>query len=400
MNFSLQKEIDKIATLLDITEYQMHQISDALLKDMEEKTMLKMLATYSYCNVDVPNGEYLAIDFGGTNIRCSKFEVKNNKINLLDMVKVALITENANYTTNEYTLEDIMNLIVDNLEKIIEKDKAYFLGHTFSFATKATSKNNATIIHMAKGFDLRETDNLDVNDVLNKVIKERGIKIEPVSIINDTTATLLAGNYINKNADIAMILGTGHNVCFKSKTGEIINVESGYMSKSLPLSYYDFNLLEKIKDSKKMIMQILTGGKYLGMIGQEILNELYESGFLEQKIEIESSDLTLALENSLPDKYSDDEKEIIREIAHIILKRVAKLVVCEAHAILRAIDEELENEHCIVFDGSVYEKNKVLQEYIKMYLEKIYGDNAKKIETLLIKDASSIGAVISIFPLN
>ena len=120
MNFSLQKEIDKIATLLDITEYQMHQISDAFLKDMEEKTMLKMLATYSYCNVDVPNGEYLSIDFGGTNIRCSKFEVKNNKINLLDMVKVALITENANYTTNEYTLEDIINLIVDNLEKIIE----------------------------------------------------------------------------------------------------------------------------------------------------------------------------------------------------------------------------------------------------------------------------------------
>ena len=36
----------------------------------------------------------------------------------------------------------------------------------------------------------------------------------------------------------------------------------------------------------------------------------------------------------------------------------------------------------------------------KMYLEKIYGENAKKIETALIKDASSVGAVISIFPLN
>ena len=37
---------------------------------------------------------------------------------------------------------------------------------------------------------------------------------------------------------------------------------------------------------------------------------------------------------------------------------------------------------------------------IQDILEKIYGDNAKKIETLLIKDASSVGAVISIFPLN
>ena len=40
MNILLQKELDKIATLLDITEYQMYQLSDAFYKDMDDKKNL------------------------------------------------------------------------------------------------------------------------------------------------------------------------------------------------------------------------------------------------------------------------------------------------------------------------------------------------------------------------
>jgi len=230
--------------------------------------------------------------------------------------------------------------------------------------------------------------------------KERKLKIEPTSIINDTTATLLTGNYKNKNADIAMIVGTGHNACFKNKMGEIINIESAYMSKGIPLSYYDFNLLDKLPGAKNTILEILVGGKYLGLIAEEILNELFEIGMIERKFEITSKMLTEAMENNLSDDYSNEEKEILNKIAEIILKRAAKLVVCEIMAIIKYIDGDLEKEHCIVFDGTVYEKNKTLQDNIKVYLEKIYGENAKKLETLLIKDASSVGAIISIFPLN
>lgn len=400
MNFSLQKEMDKIATLLDVTEYQMHQLSDLFYKDMENKTMLKMIPTYAYCNVEVPDGEYLTVDFGGTNIRCNRYEVKNKEIKLLQKVSTSLITEDKNYTTSEYSLEDIFNLIVDNLEKIIDKEKEYFLGHTFSFAARSLSKNSAVVIDMAKGFELRDAENVDVNELLIKIIKDRKLKIEPVSVINDTIATLLTGNYHNKNADIAVIMGTGHNSCFRSQTGKIINVESAFMKEGIPLSYYDFNLLEKMKDAKETVMEVLTGGKYLGLIAQEITDELFESGMINRKFEMTSEILSEAVNDNLSDKYSEDEKEILKQIGLVILKRASKLVVSELMAILRYIDEDLENKHLIVFDGSVYEKNKVLQDYIKLYLEKAYGENVKKLEVIHIKDASSIGAVISIFPLN
>lgn len=400
MNILLQKELDKIDTLLDITEYQMYQFRDIFYEDMKNKTMLKMIPTFTYCNMVVPDGEYLAIDFGGTNVRCYRYEVKNKNIEIQDSVSFSLITETEDYTNNEHTLEDILNLIVDKLETIIDKEKQYFLGHTFSFAARSLSKNSAIVIDMAKGFNLRDAQGVDVNQLLANVINKRKLKIKPISIINDTTATLLTGNYLKNNADIALIVGTGHNACFKSESGEIVNIESAYMSKGIPLSYFDFNLIDKLPGTKDTILEVLTGGKYLGLIAQEIINELFEAGFLSKKLIVNSVTLTEAAADKLSDEYNAEEKEVLKQVSIMIFKRTAKLLVSEISAILMYIDEDMIYNHSVVFDGSVYEKNKILQDYVKTYLEKIYGDTAKKIETFLIKDASSLGAVISIFPLT
>ena len=400
MDVLLQKELDKIATLMDVTEYQMYNIRDSFYEDMFEKSMLKMLHTYTFCNVKIPDGEYLSVDFGGTNVRCNLFKVINQDISLIKSKVFSLITEEKNYTTSEYSIRDIMNMIVDNLEELIEKDKEYFLGHTFSFATRSLSKKSAIIIKMAKGFNLKDAENTDVNEVLFKIIKERNLKIEPMSIINDTTATLLTGNYFNQTADIAVIMGTGHNACFQSETGEIINIESAFFSKDIPLSYYDLSLLDKLPDCKCTQLEFLTGGKYLGMIAQEIVDELHISGFLKNKLQITSKILSDAVDNQLSEEFSLEEQEVLKQIGIILFKRTAKLVVSEIMGILKYIDEDLDKKHCIIFDGTVYEKNKVIQEYISMYLDEVYNKKAENIETKLIKDASAVGAVISIFPLN
>lgn len=400
MNISLQQELDKIATLMDITEYQIYNVRDAFYDDMYEKDMIKMLHTYTFCNLDIPKGEYLSIDFGGSNIRCNLFSVDNKQIALIKNIAFSLVTEEYDYTTSEYSLKDIMGVIVDKLETIIDKDKEYFLGHTFSFATRSLSKKSAIIIKMAKGFNLKDAENTDVNEVLFKIIKERNLKIEPMSIINDTTATLLTGNYFNQTADIAVIMGTGHNACFQSETGEIINIESAFFSRDIPLSYYDLSLLDKLPDCKCTQLEFLTGGKYLGMIAQEIVDELHISGFLKNKLQITSKILSDAVDNQLSEEFSLEEREVLKQIGIILFKRTAKLVVSEIMGILKYIDEDLDKKHCIIFDGTVYEKNKVIQEYISMYLDEVYNKKAENIETKLIKDASAVGAVISIFPLN
>jgi len=71
--------------------------------------------------------------------------------------------------------------------------------------------------------------------------------------------------------------------------------------------------------------------------------------------------------------------------------------VAEIVAILNEIDSDLLKNHTIIFDGSVYEKNEYFRENIDNYLEKCYGQKAKKIKHIFIKDASNIGALLSIF---
>ena len=52
--------------------------------------------------------------------------------------------------------------------------------------------------------------------------------------------------------------------------------------------------------------------------------------------------LTEALEDKLSNEYTNEEKEVLKQVANIIFKRVAKLLVSEISAILRYIDENLE----------------------------------------------------------
>ena len=58
-------------------------------------------------------------------------------------------------------------------------------------------------------------------------------------IINDCVATLVAGRFYNPNADISLIVGTGHNACFIDNDREIINIESANFNKSIPLTQFD-----------------------------------------------------------------------------------------------------------------------------------------------------------------
>ena len=78
---------------------------EALIKsfedDMREKNSLKMLNTYVFCKKVFKEGEYLALDIGGTNVRVSLYEVDSN-VTLKDTRKFALRGEGFDYTTSEY----------------------------------------------------------------------------------------------------------------------------------------------------------------------------------------------------------------------------------------------------------------------------------------------------------
>lgn len=401
MDVLLLRELEKIENECDITKYQLSKIIESFNRDMEEKQNLKMLHTYIFDNISLRNGEYLAVDFGGTNIRIVLYEILNNEqINVKKNKSFKLKNTEIDLTSNDYTLADIFDIISIEIEKMISKKKKYLLGHTFSFPMKSDSKNQAVLTGLSKGFELRDSVGEDVNKLFKETLDKRGLMVEPVSIINDTIATYLTGSFYEENVSIAVIVGTGHNLCFKDNSGELINIESGYFSKDLPLSYYDLKHLETEPKLKNHLMELLTGGKYIGETADYIVKYLKEQELINIDKKIDGKILSDALSNNLSNSFSQEEKEVISYIARILLKRSAKLIAAELIAILNDIDPNLIKEHTIIFDGSVYEKNEYFRDNLNIYLEKYYGLKAKKIKQVFVKDASNIGAVLSIFSNN
>lgn len=393
----LQKELNKIDVEFDITKYQMEQLSFSFYNDMENRKSLKMLSTYISCAERVNKGECLALDFGGTNIRISLYEFSyNDKVQLKKFEKFSLRAENFDFTTEEYELKDIFRMIAQKVKNMVQKDKLYFLGHTFSFAINSTSKNNATLISFSKGFKLKNAIGKDVNNILKEALKEEGLdNIEPVSILNDTTATLLTGNFYDKDTDIACIVGTGHNICFKDKDNSIINTECGYFNEGIPINGYDMIFLDKIPSEKSNLMDVLIGGKYIGRFAEELINILADQNLVEPLHGVSTKALADSICGIYSEEYTEKQKIALRKLAKIIFKRSAKLVVSEISGILRHIDPNIEKRHNIVFDGSVYENTPYFRECISQYIQKIYGKESEKIEHSLMKDGSSLGAAIS-----
>lgn len=392
MQSTIKEQMNTIRNEFQLSTPKLLKISDAFLTDMREKKMLRMFNTFITPVKQVADGEYITIDFGGSNIRMALFQIQNQQATILHISKIRLHSRFKDYTTAEYSLKDIFDMIAKHLSKIVNHQKEYKLVHTFSFAFVSSSKNNAVLPNFTKGIQLRLSPTQDINALLKQAFDDAKLKITPVAIINDTTSTLVTGNFQNFLTDIALIAGTGHNSCFISATGEIVNVESGYFSKDLPLTQYDKQLLSALSpEESSQLFEILTAGKYMSKVAQQILKRFQMFHHVEN---ISTSVLSMAVDGKLRIKYSREQKIMLRELGTILLERSAALTAAEIFAIVRFIDPEFQKKHNVVFDGSFYEKSDYFRKRLDHKLELLFKSNAVKITHELIKDASSTGAAL------
>lgn len=389
----LKKELLQIKNQFKLSKKDLETVRDSFCKDMAEKKRLKMLSTHISPILKIKQGEYITIDLGGSNLRCSIFETKSNHILLKKMHTIKLKGKIKNYTTNKYSLKDLYRMILKQVSKLIDKNRHYSLVHTFSFSFNSISKNEAQVIDFAKGFNLKNSDKAMIHEVLTSAIKELGLNITITAIINDSVATLTTGNFYNSNTDIACIVGTGHNACFVNTEKEMINIESAYFNFNLPINSYDKKFIATIPKEAPQLLEVMVGGKYIGGVTQIILNDLAEKKLIG-KTSIMTSTLTRVMNNKLKFGYKKYQKELLLELAKIVFERSALLISAEILGIIKFIDPEFKNKHNICFDGSVYEKNSYFRDCISEGLKLLCPDNCEKITHHIIKDASSKGAAI------
>ena len=417
-----QKMMQEIIAEFTVDKDTLQEIAGAFRYDMEVGlgrrpgvSSLRMLKSYVALPKGDERGEYLALDFGGTNVRVLLIRLLGSgRYEILKKVAKPLRVPGVyDFIGKGTKAADLFDFIAGLVGEAVEggSGQEYLLGHTFSFPSEQTDINNARLITWTKEFATEGVEGEVVNDLLQQALIRNGIKnVKPVAIINDTVAVLLAAAYQQTGTYIGSIYATGHNTCYyepftqENEPGMILNMESGNFFKLIPNSY-DIRIEEMSEKPDEQRLEKMISGRYMGelfgLVMQDITGAKQPGAFssidLSDILADESGDKTIQIiERHLAQKLSREEAVSVQELARAIAIRSARLVTATYAGILwhLAGSGKLAKQH-IAIDGSVYEKMPLIKENVLKAFYDIMGEETESIETVLVNGGSGLGAAVA-----
>lgn len=416
-----ENKLQKILAELTLNKEQLLEIAGAFRCDMEqglkrsEHSSMKMLCSYIGMPSGQEKGDFLALDFGGTNLRAELISLQgDSKYQITKMVAKPLVTPEYNLINGTASAEQVFDFIADMFAELLEgaEKKQYFLGHTFSFPSVQTDIYNARLITWTKEFAVPNVEGEIVNDLLAAAFQRKGLdNIKIVAVINDTVAELLAAGYQYPDTEIGCIYATGSNNCYMEKTADvnrpaaIINMESGAFNKLAPSSW-DVKLDEASEKPGEQRLEKMVSGRYMGellsLITKELLNLPENPNFNAIDMSNIMADTTAAaLEaakviSAKTGALEPGEAACIREVTEAIAVRSARLVATSFTGTLWHTQGNgpIKEQH-IAIDGSVYEHMPHIQENVLKGLYELLGEEAGVLTPMLLKDGSGLGAAIA-----
>lgn len=289
---------------VDVADFQ--PVVESILEEMEKglsgrPSSLAMIPSYT----DIPSGQesgtYLAIDFGGTNLRCLVFKLLANKI--IDQNSRSRLLDAATPTGEELfsSITDfIISFLGENASLVGQASTSspIYTGFTFSFPVSQTSISEGTLIRWTKEFRADGVVGYDVVKLLSDQLVKRGyshVKIN--ALCNDTVGTLCAASSSYKDALIGVIQGTGGNACYRERTANvtklkdvsqlgknmIINMEWGGLD-IFPSTAEDDAVHHLTRKLGAQRFEKMTSGKYLPMICRVALRRCIENGWVLEEL--------------------------------------------------------------------------------------------------------------------
>ena len=388
------------------------------LKDPAESS-LRMLKSYVGLPDGNETGEYLALDFGGTNVRVLRIRLEGNgKFEVLKKVakplKVAGVYD---FIGEGSTAEQMFDFIAGLVDEAVDgnHETKYFLGHTFSFPSEQSDLYNAKLIIWTKEFATAGVEGKVVNDLLKEALERQGLNnVEPTAVINDTVAVLLAAAYKQPDVYIGSIYATGHNTCYLEPYADsaeepmILNLESGGFSKLIP-NRFDREFDKNSEKPGEQRLEKMVSGRYMGEIfGMALAELLNENG---KKYGFTSIDMSNIIVDDSDDKkevkaivaektgcnLDTADAELVQKFTAAMVVRSARLVTASYVGIIWQLagEEGKALKQHIAIDGSVYEKMPLAKENIMRTLSELLGENAGIVDTVLENGGSGLGAAIA-----
>ena len=417
----------KVKELLQLTPLQIAGIACDFETEMrlglrQQGSSLKMLPSFLARPTGKERGKYLALDFGGTNVRALRVCLAAG-ISIEKMISVPLkdSADGYDYTSDTSDAAALFDFIAAMLAKIAQ-NHSYDLGHTFSFPCMQKDINSAVLLTWTKEIKTPHVEGRDVTELLQAALHRQGLMhINCRAVINDTVGTLLTAAYLDFHADIGSICGTGHNTCYLEPlsplTGRpmIINLESGNFNK-LPITPYD-RLLDQGSEKKgRQHLEKMAAGRYLGELTRIVLQDVSQrhgdilpACLFAEPYSLTAKDLSLMLADDTPQLRHIEKwlamsqkvglpleaRRLLQTVSQLVTTRSAQLAAATYLGILRKIDPDLNHPHTIAIDGSLYEKLPGYAAAIQDTLSAALPSSRALVRVQLTKDGSGLGAAIA-----
>ncbi len=429
-------EMTKLKSEFALSSAQIREIALKFQRAMElglsgEKSSLKMLRSFLRPPTGEETGNYLSLDFGGTNVRAALIELGGQGI-------FRQISYKADFLTDPVTGYDLrspnvdaeelntflVGLIADVLTSLPEG--SYGLGYTFSFPCEQVNLRQARLLSWAKGFQTKGVVDQDVGKLLRNALSKCNLqdRVELKAILNDTVATLLSAKYQDIEVDIGSILGTGHNTCYLEPSQSlhnlpmIINVEAGNFNE-LALNRYDRRLDQESENSGEQCLEKMVSGKYISelfrlicfhWIEQGLLLKIRDKQFFAEPYSLRGEDLSELLADRTVKlsgvaawlgKYATgvnstlESRKSFVKIAALVASRSARLVAGTYIGIVQHLDPLVNRKHVIAIDGSLYSKMPGYASHLNSTLQEILGPKAERVTIRASQGGSVVGGAIA-----
>ncbi|MGH0139083.1 UNVERIFIED_CONTAM: hypothetical protein FKN15_022481 [Acipenser sinensis] len=433
------------AQLLEVKKRMRTEIENGLGKKTHESATVKMLPTFVRSTPDgSENGDFLALDLGGTNFRVLLVKIRSGKRRTVEMHnKIYAIPEEvmqgtgdeswSQTQTGSYKLFDhIVHCISDFLDYMGMKNTRLPLGFTFSFPCKQTSLDAGILINWTKGFKTTDCEGEDVVGLLREGIKRREeFDLDVVAVVNDTVGTMMTCAYEEPTCEIGLIAGTGSNACYMEEMRNIETVEGdlGRMCVNMEWGAFgDNGCLDDIRtqydravddlslNSGKQRYEKMCSGMYLGEIVRNILIDLTKRGFLfrgqisealktrgifKTKFlsQMESDRLALLQVRGILQQLgldsTCDDSIIVKEVCGVVSRRAAQICGAGMAAVTDKIRENRGLEQLDItvgVDGTLYK----LHPHFSRIMHQTVKELAPKcnVNFLLSEDGSGKGAAL------
>ncbi|XP_068062168.1 hexokinase-3 isoform X1 [Anomalospiza imberbis] len=407
------------------------EMERGLCKETNATASVRMLPTYvSHTPDGTEQGDFLALDLGGTNFRVLVVRVTEEGISMASEIYVipAAIMQG----TGEELFDHIMDCIIDFQMKQNLVTQMMPLGFTFSFPCQQVGLDKALLLTWTKGFSASGCVGQDVVQLLRDAAKrKRHLGMQVVALVNDTVGTMMACGYDDPKCEIGLIVGTGTNACYMEEMRNVGTVEGdqGRMCINMEwgafgdngcldhlLTHFDKVVDESTINPGKQRFEKLISGMYLGEIVRQILMVMTEKELLFQgkpclKLQtkdifktkflsmIELNGLALrqirAILNELELDATFEDSVLMREVCQTVSLRAAQLCAAGLAAVVEKMRENRGLDELSVtvgVDGTLYK----LHPCFSNNLQKTLKDLAPNcnVSFLLSEDGSGKGAAL------